>query len=93
VPESTLAADGGGDGSPNNHSPRGVTHWKMSLTISSLTDDAALAFDPLLLPKLGRAMDERRRIAVDEDDERRREKGFCWERPALDIYYSLFRIL
>ena len=41
----------------------------MSLTISSLTDDAALAFDPLLLPKLGRAMDERRRIAVDEDDE------------------------
>jgi hypothetical protein len=49
----------------------------MSLTISSLTDDAALAFDPLLLPKLGRAMDERRRIAVDEDDERRREKGFC----------------
>lgn len=36
----------------------------MSLTISSLTDDAALEFDARLLPKFGRAMDERRRMAT-----------------------------
>lgn len=85
-----MAASSGGDNDRNDDSSRDATHWKMSLTISSLTDDALLEFDALLLPKLGRAIEERRRIAADDDDdERSREKGICSERPALGILYSL----
>lgn len=40
------------------------THWKMSRTISSFTDDEVLALEPRLTPKEGRAMEERRRMVA-----------------------------
>jgi len=39
------------------------THWKMSLQMSSLREDELEALEPRREPKLGRATDERLRMA------------------------------